>query len=388
MRIVIVGAGIAGLTLATALSRYGIDPVVLEQAQRPALLGAGAQLPPNATRPLIRLGLGDALEDQGIRPASRDTLHWRDGSLMESMPMGEEYEARFGAPYYTVLRSDLHAALLSAVPAGSVRTGYYVTDVLDAADSITLRCADGREVHGDVVIGADGAHSAVRGALSPEAHQRSRLSVCRGLVPASAVPSLGGVPRIRVWLGPGRHFVCYPVSSGRALSFSAVLPNREVRLGSWNTPRRIDDLNRAFAGWSGEVSALVSASKWIGVWALYERAPVREWSQGRIALVGDAAHPMMPFFSQGITQSIEDAVVLAGLLHRATLQTVEESLTRYARTRRERVERVQGLAVSLLGSLREAGESEVPGRPLLAERERSEADWVYGHDVEADADVP
>lgn len=386
MRIVIVGAGIAGLTLAVALHHLGRDAVVLEQARSPHRSGTGAQLSPNAVRPLVRLGLGGALELVAVRPRRRE-VYWRDGSLLESVPMGEEYKARFNAPYYTLLRSDLHAALLARVAAGTVLTGHYVTDVLDGFDSVVLRCADGREVHGDVVIGADGVHSAVRGALEPEEHHPSELIVCRGLVSATRVPESGGPPRIRVWLGPGQQFVCYPVESGRSLSFKAILPSGHIQPGAWSERGRSGALRAAFTGWSGEVAELINTAGRISASTLHERDPLREWSRGRIALMGDSAHPMTPFFAQGATQAVEDAVVLARFLGRATWETVEESLRRYARVRRERVERVQGLLLLRLAWMRQAEDNGTADRSFLLEQERRESDWMYGYDAEAAADI-
>ncbi|WP_285759456.1 FAD-dependent monooxygenase [Nocardiopsis ansamitocini] len=381
MRIVIVGAGIAGLTLAAALARQGIASTVLEQSQRPQLLGAGMEITPNATRLLLRLGLGDALERMAVQPNSRDVLDWRDGSLLGSLPMGRDFTERFGAPLYTMLRSDLHQSLLAAVPAGTVRSGHYVTDVLDSSDVITLRCADGREVHADMVVAADGVHSVVRASLWPDHQSFSGLSIFRGL--ASVPFRVGGdsSPRVALWMGEDRHFTCYPVDSGRAVSFNATIPSSHARPESWNAQSRIGDLRASFSGWSSEVLDMISAADWIGVWALHERAPVPEWSKGRVVLTGDAAHPIMPFFNQSVNQSIEDAIALAHCLRSATLGTVESLLQRYAAIRQARAAYVEELSTSLIREMRSAERSRASSAEFLVKRENRKAPDIYGYDV-------
>ncbi|MEY9210916.1 FAD-dependent monooxygenase [Thermobifida halotolerans] len=374
MRIVIVGAGIAGLTLALALHRHGVGSVVLEQAHRPGPPGTGVQVPPPVVHRLRGLGVGEALDRRGVRPTGVDILEWRDSSPLESMPLGADYERRFGAPYYTMLRSELHETLLEALPEGTVQTGNYVTDVLEGTDAVTLWCADGTRVHADVVIAADGAHSTVREAVFPGHSRPSELRICRGRTSVPRVPELGGA-RIRVWPRADRYFTCYPVEGGRTVSFGAILPGRPGRLESWAPRQRVDDLLDAFAGWNGQVTEVISAAEWIGVWTPHRHTPVRAWCRGRIALMGDAAHPMLPFLPQGVGQSVEDAVVLADLLRESTGRTVEETLERYAETRREQVGPFQEeFSLELLGSLSElraagalTGQPWARGRPPMTE---------------------
>src|SRR5690606_34801595 len=219
VRIVIVGAGIAGLTLAAALAKAGRRCVIVEQAQDFSPVGSGIRLAPNATRLLTGLGLGPALAEAPSRPLRRDILGWDDGRLLHSTPLGDEAEKRYGAPLLTLLRSDLHRILLDAVPEGTVRPGRYVTDVLENSDEVTLRCSDGREFHGDVAIGADGVHSSLRALLRPGRYRASGQAVYRGVVPADRRPDPEREPRIRIWVGADRNFTDYPVSGGR-LSFS------------------------------------------------------------------------------------------------------------------------------------------------------------------------
>lgn len=385
MRIVIVGAGIAGLALALALHRSGRRCVVLEQSRGFAPVGAGVQLAPNASRLLLRLGLGERLAEVSVRPARREVLEGTDGRLLHTTPLGEEAEKRYGAPFYTLLRSDLHALLLEAVPEGTVRTEHYVTDILENSDEVALHCADGRQVHGDVAIGADGVHSSVRALLRPEHQRPSGLSVYRGLVPASEAPETAAEPGVRVWIGPDRYFARYPVSGGWRVSFNAMVPAHGPGPGSWTAGGRVEVLNRAFEGWAPEVLETVAAAQWVGEWGLQDHAPVPAWTSGRVALVGDAAHPMLPFFAQGADQAVEDAVVLARCLRGATALTAGRALSRYAAARRARTDRIHALGRSSMEVL--AREGAAPdGRPrLLADVEMENADWVYGHDAGEEA---
>ncbi|MBB6172686.1 salicylate hydroxylase [Nocardiopsis mwathae] len=385
MRIVVVGAGIAGVTLATALRDSGVETVLLEQTQDIAPVGGGLQLAPNAARPLLHLGLGPDLAEVGVRLESRDMLHWADGALVHSTPMGSEFEKRYGAPFYTLLRSDLHGILLDAAPPGCVRRGRYVTDVLENSDVVTLRCADGQEVNGDAAIGADGVHSFIRSLLNEERPRPGGRVIYRGLIRADRLPRRLTEPRMRVWMGSDRYFSCYPVSGGRTISFNALIPARGNHPESWTAAGRIDDVGRALGGWHADVHTLLAAAEWIGAWGMQDRATVPVWHCERVALMGDAAHPTLPFFAQGTNLAVEDAVVLAERLRRSTAFTVGGSLAAYAEVRRRRVEQVHGSFLAALRSLARA-DSEVR-REMLAESEMATADWIYGYDAERDAPV-
>ncbi|MBB4930715.1 salicylate hydroxylase [Lipingzhangella halophila] len=382
MRIVIVGAGIAGLTLATALARTGARTVLLDQSTEAQPVGAGLQLSPNAARPLRRLGLDKALESVAVRPEGQDILRWDDGTLVHSTPMGAEYERHYGVPLYTLLRSDLHRILRDSAPSGSVRRGRYVTSILESSDGVTLRCSDGQEITGDVAIGADGIHSMIRGMLNTEQHGFANRVLYRGLLPIERVPEFAAEPRVRIWMGTDAHFSCYPVSGGTRLSFNASVPADIDHPESWSSQGRISDLKRAFDGWSPEVHTVISAAEWIGTWILGDREPVRNWHRGRIALMGDAAHPMLPFFAQGANQAVEDAIVLASCLRTATAFTVDQALAQYAALRRERTQRIHSLSRDLTYSLSESGADPDQYEAIITRTEHAKSDWVYGYDVD------
>ncbi|ASU83193.1 hypothetical protein CDO52_10770 [Nocardiopsis gilva YIM 90087] len=382
MRIVVVGAGIAGVTLASALRDSGVETVLLEQTQEVTPVGGGLQLAPNAARPLLRLGLGAELAEVGVPLESRDMLHWADGTLLHSIPMGAEFEKRFGAPFYTMLRSDLHGILLDAAPPDCVRRGRYVTDVLENSDVVTLRCADGQEVNGDVAIGADGVHSIIRSLLNEERQHPGMRVIYRGLIRSDRVPGHLAEPRMRVWMGSDRYFSCYPVSGGKTVSFNALIPTAEPHPESWTAAGRIDDLGRALHGWDSDVHALLSAAEWIGAWGLQERAAVPVWHSDRIALMGDAAHPTLPFFAQGTNLAVEDAIVLADRLRGATALTVGGSLAEYATVRSQRVKEVHTSICTSLLALAQAAPEERRG--ILADSEMANAGWIYGYDPDHD----
>ncbi|GAB3447683.1 FAD-dependent monooxygenase [Streptomonospora sediminis] len=375
-----VGAGIAGLALAVALTRDGARVALLEQAADPVPAGAGLQLTANALGPLRRLGVGDALERTGIRPCSREVLRWSDDRLLESSPLAGP-AARRGAPELTLLRSDLHRALRAALPSATVQTGRYVTDLLESSDGVAVRCADGREVHGDVAIGADGANSLIRSLLNTEHYSPVRRLVYRGLAPAARVPELCGRPRVRVWAGGDRYLSCFPVAGGDRISFTASVPAGADEQVSWTAQDRIGDLTAAFGGWSPTALGLVTAAEWVGMWSVHNHAPVPVWHSGRIALAGSAAHPALPLFAQSTDQAVEDAVVLSACLREATSLTAGAALERYARVRRRRTDRLHAASREVLDALHSGGD----GSPdtwirAAAAAEAANADGGFGGD--------
>ncbi|MFD0773241.1 FAD-dependent monooxygenase [Streptomonospora algeriensis] len=380
-----VGAGIAGMSLAAALTRDGVPVTVLEQAPGPAPAGAGVQLTPNALRPLMRMGLGPALERAGVRPASRDVLRWDDDRLLGSTPLGDELAERYGTSALTLLRSDLHRALGEAVPADSVRNGRYVTDLLESSDGVTVRCSDGRQAHGDVAIGADGANSLIRGLLNTERYRPPRRLLYRGLAPASRAPGLCCQARVHVWAGRDRYLACFPVAGGEKVSFTAAVPTGANEPDSWTTRDRVADLAGAFEDWSPSVLGLISAAEWVGVWSVHDHSPVPVWHRGRVALMGGAAHPTLPFFAQAPNQAVEDAVALAGRLREATALSVDGALERYARTRKSRTDRLHAVTREILATLRASGErTPETWERAVAKAEKANADLIYGQDPAED----
>ncbi|MFG2207243.1 FAD-dependent monooxygenase [Streptomyces sp. NPDC048638] len=383
-RIAVVGGGLAGLTLALALHRAGSECQVYEQAPRLAEVGAGVQLSPSATRLLHRLGLEPALRASAVVPEAMEFRRWADSSVISRGLLGKHSEERYGAPYYALHRADLHRLLVDALPPGVVRLGARCTGAEEGPDGVVLRFADGSHAEAHAVVGADGIHSVLRRALVADRPRFSGQSVYRGLVDSRRIPDLVAEPRVQLWLGPGRHFVCYPVSGGRLVNFVATVPTSGSGDESWSRRGRVEDVAAAYEGWCADVTSLIGAADDVSLWALHDRDPIERWSTGRVTLLGDSAHPMLPFLGQGANQAIEDAVALAACLREAAAGQLPAALERYESLRRPRTTLVQE---------RSRGNSTAFHLPDgEAQRERDAAmgvpaperqDWLHGHDVES-----
>ncbi|WP_407561856.1 FAD-dependent monooxygenase [Streptomyces sp. 184] len=389
MRVAVVGAGIAGLAFAAALRRGGADCHVYEQAEHLAEVGAGVQLAPNATRLLHRLGLRARLRAVAVAPEAIEMRRWDDGLMLQRTPLGDRCLRRFGAPYYTVHRADLHAALLSQLPPDRLHLGARLVAVTQDEAEARLHMADGRTVAADAVVGADGIHSAVREWFVADWPRYSGQTIYRGLVPAERVPHLLAEPRVRLWFGPEQHCVCYPVSGGRQVSFGATVPAASWEVESWSARGDVAGLRAAYKGWHDDVLRLLDAARNVSRWALHDRDSTDRLGWGRVGVIGDAAHPMLPFQAQGANQAVEDAVVLARCLTEAGgagagRDAVRAALRRYERIRLPRTTRIQQqsranaetfhLADGAAQRRRDTGALAEPG----LDRHR----WLFGYDAE------
>ncbi|MFI7702182.1 FAD-dependent monooxygenase [Nonomuraea sp. NPDC049480] len=384
LSVAIVGAGIAGLTFAAALRRAGIDFHVYEQAPRLSEVGAGVQLAPNATRVLHRLGLGDRLRAVAVAPQAIEMRRWDDGTLLHRTPLGALCLDTFGAPYYTLHRADLHGCLLSLVPPERVHLAARCAAVTQTADTARLQLSDGTTVEADLVVGADGIHSIVRERLASDRPRYSGQTIYRGLVPAERVPFLLAGPRVRLWFGPDQHCVCYPVSSGRQVSFGATVTASDWQEESWSERGSVLDLAPAYAGWHEDVTRLIDAADVVGRWALHDRESLDRLGSGRVAVIGDAAHPMLPFRAQGANQAIEDAIVLARCLAEAGGGGLGAALRRYERIRLPRTSRIQRESRDSANTFHLA-DGDAQRRRDAAARASSGLDrhqWLFGYDAE------
>jgi salicylate hydroxylase len=384
--IAVVGAGIAGLALAAALDRRGLPCVVFEQAAGLTEAGSGVQIAPNASRLLRRLGLAARLDAVAVRPEATEFRRWSDDSLIGRSPLGDECERRYGAPYYTIHRADLRDALASLVDRERCRLDQRLVSVVGSDGGSVLGFADGSSCPVGLVVGADGTRSMVRGMLASDQPVYSGLGVYRGLVPAEAVPDLARKPAVRLWPGPGRHIVCYPVCGGQMISFAATVPHELPDSESWTAPGSADDLNRAFHGWNETVRHLIGSAQAISHWALYDREPLRQLATSRMALVGDAAHPMLPFVAQGANQAIEDAVALAALLAAGGGGLSAEAVRQYETCRISRTARLQRQGRwSIHGLHMPDGEAQLSRDSALgADGDPGRMDWLYGYDAEGE----
>ena len=355
--VVICGAGIGGLATAAALRGQGIATTVIEQAPRLGEVGAGLQIGPNATRVLYHLGLREAMDLISLEVQETVNRRWTDGSIIAKTTLGASATARYGAPYLQVHRADLHDALLSAAvgegfsgPPARILTNSTAVGV-DETDPVRPRVllADGSAVEGTVVIGADGIRSMVRQHIgAPSEVADSGDMAFRTLIDGEAVRNDPATRFIvdwqagNVWFGPGGHLVIYPVRRQQLINVVGIFPITEEVSRDWTRPATHDELLTAYQGWDERVLALLGkATGPIALWALKHQEPFTQWSRGNIALLGDAVHSMVPYVSQGASQSIEDAAVLAEELATVGPDEVAGALDSYVQRRAERARTVQ-----------------------------------------------
>lgn len=396
LRVAIVGGGIGGLAAALWLRRAGVDATVYEQAPEPREVGAGIVVPPNMVRALHGVGLGAALEGIAVRlDAAWEFRRWQRGEVLSVQPMGQACVDLYGTHCYTAHRAELLQMLLLALPPDAVQGDRRCTQIKQEGGRVQLHFAarDGatHSVEADVAIGADGIHSAVRAAVAPAAEAHfSGLSAFRCLVPAASAPAVAQRPVQSLWLGPGRHFVHYPISSGRLVNVVAIVPAGEWRTESWTAEGQVRDLAAAFAGWDERVLQLIFSARDTRRWALYDRSPLQRWTEGHVTLLGDAAHAMLPFFAQGAAQAVEDAVVLAGCLRGASRDTAAAALRRYEVMRRPRANQVQQMSRGreLRNHLPDGPEQQQRDAELALGDPLRQSAWLYGHDVQAELAAP
>ena len=386
-RIAVVGGGIGGLTAALTLLRAGFDVQVYEQADILSEVGAGIQLAPNCCRVLHRLALLPAIDRVAVRPRAFEFRRWDDNCILSETPLGEHVEQSYGMPYYHIHRADLITALAEAVPPDRVQVGRRCVSVEERGGRVRLDFADGGTAEADLVVGADGIHSQVRQALlGPELPRFTGNVAYRGLVPAERVAHLGLEHTITSRLGPRAHFVHYFVSAGRQLNIVCAVEESTWTRESWTDRGDIAELRAAYAGWHPVVGAIIEALDVPLKWALFDRLPLPRWSFGRVTLLGDSCHPMLPYMAQGAAQAIEDAGALAACLGVAHPDDLPAALHRYETLRLPRTSVVQAMARG------NAGRFHLPDGPEQRARDAAmassfglspEIDWLYGHDAEA-----
>jgi salicylate hydroxylase len=385
--VAVVGGGIGGLTAAVALLRAGLDVRVYEQARTLPAVGAGIQLAPNCTRILSRLGLLPAVERVAVRPTAFEFRRWDDGRVLSRTSLGDAVETAYGAPYLHAHRGDLVALLADAVPADRVEVGRRCVGVEPHGERAEVVFADGSRTTADVVVGADGIHSAVRQSLLGDDRPRFTGHVAyRGLIPADRLAHLGLEPRCTVRLGPGAHVVHYFVSAGRLVNVVCVTEENAWRRESWTDRGDVAELRAAFQGWHPVVREIVGTLDAPLKWALFDRDPLPCWSRGPVALLGDACHPMLPYGAQGYAQAVEDAAVLAACLAVPAARDIPAALDRYSALRRDRAARVQAISRGngVRFHLADGPEQRTRDAAMAASFGLApEIDWLYGHDSSA-----
>jgi salicylate hydroxylase len=341
MLLIVVGGGVGGLATALAARRRGLDVLLLEQAPALTAVGAGIQLSPNCTRVLDWLGVLPAVEAVSVKPAAHRFQAWDTGDLILETPLMPAAGERFGAPYMHAHRADLLDAMLTRVRPGDLRLDAKVAQVTPHADHVEVTLAGGETVRGDVLVGADGIHSLVRDRLfRPDPPRRSGCTAWRGLIPRAAAEALGIERNSYIWMGPQRSLVVYYVAGGAKLNWVGLTPFDPEAAESWSATATTAALLAQYQGWHEQVIGMLSATERPFRTVVMDREPLPSWTDGRVALVGDAAHAMLPYHAQGAAQTIEDAWVLVRCLEEGAAD-VPAALARYQALRWERATTVQ-----------------------------------------------
>jgi len=391
--ILIAGAGVGGLTAALALATKGFQVSLYERVNELGEVGAGLQIAANGTRVLEKLGLGAALDSIGFKPEAATLRLGQSGREVFSNALGAHARARYGAWYYHVHRVDLHRILSDAVQSNAnikLELGKAVESFNDTGECVEVILSNGDCLKADALIGADGIHSVVREGLFGKEQPRFTGNVAwRLLVPTNALPDGLIPPHATVWTGPKGHAVTYYVRGGALVNFVGVIERHDWQVESWLESGDIGELRRDFAPWCSTIHQLIDAANddTCFKWALFDRDPMKHWSRGRVTLLGDACHPMLPFMAQGACMAIEDAWVLANWLDE--LENPEAAFIAYETERSKRTGRVQlaaranakrfhkGEAFSQLATY---GPMWIAAK-LAPDLLNKPFDWIYSHDV-------
>jgi salicylate hydroxylase len=336
--ILIVGGGIGGLSAANALLAHGLRVSVYEQAPALGEVGAGVYITPNAVRQLERVGLGPAVEKWGARVGPKSHYYRHDGAPIAPVQVADAsgWNANFG-----MHRADLVDFLAANLPAGVVHCGHRAVGFEQVGEIARVRFANGASAEADVVVAADGIHSELRPYVFPPSKPVFHGTISyRGLVARERLPDWP-MDRWEMWAGPSKHFLVFPVRHGEMVNYVGFVPTDEEMKESWSAAGDPDVLRREFEGWDPRIASVLKQVDKTFRWALYDREPLPTWTRGRLTLLGDAAHPMLPHLGQGANQSIEDGMALATILAQVDNAAVPAALLAYERLRRERVAQVQ-----------------------------------------------
>ncbi len=383
--ILIAGGGIGGLAAALALAKIGRKSVVLERNAGASEAGAGIQLGPNATKALRQLGVASAIAPFASYPDALAIRRGRDGQILTRAPLGGFVEARYGAPYWVVHRADLHRVLAdaaAATPDVTIVRDFDAATASQTAAGPSVTSSAGRTLSGAALIGADGVWSRTRAAIAPAAKPIPSGHIAfRTLIPTSQA-SILAASDVGAWLAPKAHVVHYPVHAGRSINV-VVIVSDAWQGTSWNAPAEASDVARATQSFSPELQGALAAAPGWHKWSLTAPLQLDTWANQRIALLGDAAHPVLPFLAQGGAMALEDAVQLAASIA-GNATNLSAALVHYATTRQARVARVQSTATRngqifhLSGPL--AAARDLALRTLPASTAITRLDWLYGFD--------
>jgi salicylate hydroxylase/6-hydroxynicotinate 3-monooxygenase len=379
LSIAVVGAGMGGLAVAATLRQAGFDVQVYEQAERFARIGAGIQMMPNSMKVLRRIGIEDRLRNVAFAPVSHLNRIAETGEITHDLPMPE---SRFGAPYLCMHRAELHGALASAIPSEIVHLNKKLAGLDQKSGQVTLSFEDGSKVTPDAVVGADGVHSVVRDIIvGPDAPIHKGRIAYRAVFPAKLMNGFDIGPSRTKWWGTDRHIVIYYTTREKSEVYfvtSVPEPAEWLTKESWSAKGDVKELRAAYEGFHQDVRNVLNACPDCHKWAILEREPLPHWSDGRVVLLGDSAHPMTPYMAQGAATSIEDAAVLARCLEAVQGEDIEGAFKRYEAHRKPRTSVVQAISSA---------------NTWMAPSTGGDTAWLYGYDawnapLDQPADIP
>lgn len=389
-RVLISGAGIGGLTAALALIKKGLDVQVLEQASELKEVGAGLQLSPNVLRALYQLGLERPLRAVAAEPNGKEIRLWNSGETWKLFDLGAQCVEEYGYPYFMIYRPDLHDVLYRAVESdrpGTVVLGAKVTQVRQNPSEVIVTTEDGRTFRGDLIVGADGVHSAIRTQHFED--DRPTFSGCmawRGVIPTAQLPEHLRRNVGVNWVGPGGHVINYTLRRGELMNFVGILERDDWQVESWTTQGTHEECHHDFQGWHPDIHTMIEHIETPFKWALMARPPLKRWAKGRIVLLGDAAHPTLPFLAQGAGMAIEDGYVLADAL--TSFDTIDASLKAFEDARITRCTAIveksteNGRRFHNPELAHSAGAAAYVSREWEPEKVRQRYDWLFRYNVD------
>jgi 2-polyprenyl-6-methoxyphenol hydroxylase-like FAD-dependent oxidoreductase len=367
LSVAVVGAGMGGLAAAATLRRAGIGVEVYEQAQRFARIGAGIQMMPNSMKVLRGIGIEERLRRTSFAPYSHLNRDAYTGETTRELPMPESL---YGAPYLCMHRAELHEALAAAVPADIIHLGKKLVGLDEKGGQVSLRFEDGSTATADAVVGADGVHSVVRDiVVGPDAPIHKGRIAYRAVFPAALMGGFDIGPSRTKWWGRDRHIVIYYTTKAKSEVYfvtSVPEPAEWLTRESWSAKGDVRELRAAYADFHQDVRKVLAACPDCHKWAILEREPLPRWSDGRVVLLGDAAHPMTPYMAQGAATAIEDAAVLARCLDAVDGEDVEGAFRRYEAHRKPRTSAVQAISSA---------------NTWMRDERGGDTAWLYGYDA-------